>query len=121
MNVILFFTFKSRPMFFRILYRSWLVFILNRTPATTRVGLLDVVEHPHSRSFWSMGPISPFFRQTKDVGGVLSHNLCLRSVYNYRAERNLYAGFAPPESEVTAYQARKYFILFYNFRCGASL
>jgi len=36
--------------------------------------------------------------------GSFSHEFGFRSVYQYREERNLYQGFAPPESEVTAYQ-----------------
>ena len=43
--------------------------------------------------------------------GSFSHEFGFRSVYQYREERNLYQGFAPPESEVTAYQADKQTLL----------
>jgi len=38
--------------------------------------------------------------------GYFCHNLGFRSVYRYRQERALYLGFAPPESEVTAFQGK---------------
>ena len=38
--------------------------------------------------------------------GSFSHAFGFRCVYHYREERELYKGFAPPESEVTAYQGR---------------
>lgn len=38
--------------------------------------------------------------------GNFYHNFGFRSVYQYREERALYLGYAPPESEVTAYQGK---------------
>ena len=38
--------------------------------------------------------------------GSLRHDFGFRSVYQYRQERDLYKGYAPPENEVSAYQGK---------------
>ena len=43
--------------------------------------------------------------------GCLYHNLGFRSVYQYREERTLYLGFAPPEAEITAFQVTNVFFV----------
>eukprot|EP00088_Acartia_fossae_P018100 TRINITY_DN20407_c0_g2_i4.p1 TRINITY_DN20407_c0_g2~~TRINITY_DN20407_c0_g2_i4.p1 ORF type:complete len:581 (+),score=97.10 TRINITY_DN20407_c0_g2_i4:139-1881(+) len=45
-------------------------------------------------------------RNFKHGSGKFSHDFGFRSVYQYREERSLYLGYAPPESEVTAYQGK---------------
>jgi len=44
--------------------------------------------------------------QKPNRAGRFYHNFGFRSVYQYREERALYLGYAPPESEVTAYQGK---------------